>query len=493
VSRAVGLALSGLGLAYLAFWWRSHAAGATAPAQLAVLLLGIGFTTVLARFGSLAAVAVLSSGTAGPLPAARLSRRHTVPIVAAAGVLLACGLAVTRYLDEAAPARPPDFAVVPTGLRVRVLAVDGLDARMVEALLARGKLPALARLRKEGAWGRMAAEPEQVPAIVWTTIATGRGPEAHGITGTGARRLAGMATPVGLGGEGRLGRTLARATDLLRLSRATPPSAVLRSAKAFWNVASDKGLRVGVVNWWATWPADPVNGYLVSDRAFLRRERGGGWDREAQPAAVLAALGRVPLPEGTSRAEQIDAFHSTLARRLRESEPPVDVEALYLPGLDILATQLFGEATSPDLAGMEARLGAVRELHARVDQVLAGWLHSRPHDEVVVLVGDPGRLARRDGGRPEGVVALAGGPVRPTDLGSVSARDVAPTILHLVGLPRSDELDGRVLEQAWAAEFRSRHPVRAVASYGRRPPAGPAESGFDRDVLEELRSLGYIQ
>jgi hypothetical protein len=35
--------------------------------------------------------------------------------------------------------------------------------------------------------------------------------------------------------------------------------------------------------------------------------------------------------------------------------------------------------------------------------------------------------------------------------------------------------------------------VRTVASYGRRPTSGPAESAFDQDVLEQLKSLGYIQ
>jgi arylsulfatase A-like enzyme len=79
------------------------------------------------------------------------------------------------------------------------------------------------------------------------------------------------------------------------------------------------------------------------------------------------------------------------------------------------------------------------------------------------------------------------------DLGRVSERDVAPTVLHLVGLPRSRELDGHVLERALSAEFRAAHPVREVDTYGRRPPASPTESQFDQRMLEELRSLGYVQ
>jgi hypothetical protein len=83
--------------------------------------------------------------------------------------------------------------------------------------------------------------------------------------------------------------------------------------------------------------------------------------------------------------------------------------------------------------------------------------------------------------------------VTPGDLGVVSERDVAPTVLHLAGLPTSRELPGAVLEAALSPEFRASHPVRVVASLGRRAARPAAESSFDRDVIEELRSLGYIQ
>jgi hypothetical protein len=112
---------------------------------------------------------------------------------------------------------------------------------------------------------------------------------------------------------------------------------------------------------------------------------------------------------------------------------------------------------------------------------------------VVVLVGDPGRLARSGAPGAQGTLAVVGGPARATDLGEVSERDIAPTVLHLVGLPVSREFGGRVLEAALEPAFTKAHAVRTVAAYGRRAAARPAESAFDRDMLEELKSLGYIQ
>src|SRR5262249_51526646 len=168
-----------------------------------------------------------------------------LPLLALVAAILGAGLAAARSVTEDARAIAPDFAVVPTGLRVHVIGIDGLDRRMAEQMIAQGGMPRLAELRARGAHAALRAEAEQVPAIVWTTIATGRGRAAHGIGATGTRRLAGMRTPVALGDEGPLARGLASAADLLRLTRAQPATSVLRRAKTFWNVTSDKRLPVG--------------------------------------------------------------------------------------------------------------------------------------------------------------------------------------------------------------------------------------------------------
>jgi hypothetical protein len=359
--------------------------------------------------------------------------------------------------------------------------------------VARGELPALRALVAGGAHARLRAEPERVPAIVWTTIATGRGPAAHGILAADTRRITGLRTPVSLDAEaGAFASALARATDLVRLTRAQPASAALRSVKTFWNVASEKGLRVGVVNWWASWPAEPVNGWLVSDRAAFKIEKGGASEREVYPPEAFETLRPLLDASVPERARRLDLFHLAAARALRSSGPP-DLEAVYLPGLDILTMQQLGEAPASDPAALDAKLGAVRAQYRFVDSLVAAEVASLAPNDVLVLVGDPGRLARGGTQPAFGLLVLAGAGVAPGDLGVVSERDMAPTVLHLLGLPRSRELEGQVLEAGLTESFRRAHPVRTVDSYGRRPPARAADSAFDRDVLEELRSLGYVR
>jgi hypothetical protein len=489
LSRNVGLLVGALGTAYLALWWRSHAAAAPLAVQLALAIAAVGLILSLTRFGSLAAVAVLAAGgLSDRLPEAKDARRHMARLVAAAVLVLAAAAAAASRLGDEGETSGPEYAVRPTGLRVRVLAIDGLEAGLALQMAARGEMPHLAQRLARGAHARLRPEPEQVPAIVWTTIATGRGPEAHGVHGAGARRLAGMKRPLTLlAPDGRLFAALASAADVLRITRTDPPSAVLRTVKAFWNLASDKGLRVGVVNWWATWPAEPVNGYVVSDRTFFKVERGEPADREVYPPEAFDTLKDL-LPPASDRARRLDLFYAAAATRLRGEHPP-DLETVYLPGLDIFTTQQMSSATRRDIGALDAQLSIVREYYRFVDRLI-GELTANPRpDEVVVLVADPGRLGRETAA---GLLLMWGARVRAADLGEASERDVAPTVLHLVGLPVSRELDGQALTRALDEAFARNHPVVHVDRYARRRPA-PAASGFDREMVEELRALGYIQ
>jgi hypothetical protein len=409
-------------------------------------------------------------------------------LLGVAGLLIAAGVGAASLLGPR-EAPVPDFAVVPTRLRVRVFGVDGLDRAMVEQQRARGELPNLSRLIEGGASWTLDAEPEAVPAIVWTTYATGRGPETHGIRAAGAVRLAGMSTPVSP--PGRLAEGLQAAADLLKITRTQPPTAPLRGAKAFWSVAAEKGLGIGVVNWWATWPAEQVDGFLVSDRAFFKLERGGAPDREVYPPEAFETLARIHAGLEGDRAERIDRFQLEAARALRGAAPP-DLEAVYLAGLDIETLQQLGQEAAGDLAGLDQRLERVRAHYRFLDARLGELIAAAGDTDVLVLVGDPGRFARRALRPPEGLLVLSGPVVEPGLYGTASGRDLAPTILHLCGLPVSRELEGRVLAAALTSSFQERHPLRWVPSYGRGARERAAPSNFDPQLVEELKALGYI-
>src|SRR5439155_15909897 len=97
--------------------------------------------------------------------------------------------------------------------------------------------------------------------------------------------------------------------------------------------------------------------------------------------------------------------------------------------------------------------------------------------------------------RLDGVLCLAGrGVFAPTVLRGATVVDVAPTLLHAAGLPVPNDLDGRVLEDAFEPEFLRQNPVR----FG--DPLEAVRGGAEEYSEEEaagiraaLRGLGYIE
>jgi hypothetical protein len=71
--------------------------------------------------------------------------------------------------------------------------------------------------------------------------------------------------------------------------------------------------------------------------------------------------------------------------------------------------------------------------------------------------------------------------------------DVAPTVLALLGLPVSREMDGVVLGGAFRPEAMERLAVTYVDSYGKPAHAATVGEGIDQQKLETLRALGYVE
>jgi predicted AlkP superfamily phosphohydrolase/phosphomutase len=71
--------------------------------------------------------------------------------------------------------------------------------------------------------------------------------------------------------------------------------------------------------------------------------------------------------------------------------------------------------------------------------------------------------------------------------------DVAPTILHLMGSPIPDDLDGRVLTEVFADAFLKEHPVVHTKALAEADAETMELSPEDQEaVLDRLKGLGYI-
>lgn len=280
---------------------------------------------------------------------------------------------------------------------VLVVGVDGAEWTVIERLWAEGRLPNLRRMADRGVAFRLETIHHASP-VIWTSIATGVRPETHGITD--------FAVPTAAGDQ--------------------PTSSTLRRVPALWNMATAADRRSAVIGWWATWPAEDIDGVVVSDRAL------SPLDRRVAPAqfldrflAIETAARAAPGHFGGNQATRIQdqVMAATAGELCREG---FDLVLVYLRSIDItchfdwkyLEPDAFGELDPAEIAAGRERIaaaydaaddavGALREAvgpGATVVVLSDHGFHSMEREELRVLLdldavlAQLGQLERGSGG-----------------------------------------------------------------------------------------------
>lgn len=465
--------------------------------------------------------------------------------LATALALLAAG-AGCRESESSGPAVPP----------LIVVGVDGLEWDLVLRFAADGDLPNLAGLARTGHAARLETLELTLSPIIWTTIATGKGPEKHGITGFSYRD----ATGPHLYGS------------------------VHRRSKAIWNLLSERGSTAHVFGWWCTFPVEEISGRMVAQtatRGQIDISRGdviwkGSYlaglpmqvhpeeftatmdrlagdlalqaDGDADPFA--AAFGTVAPARLTSLTSKLWGvvkgafyadvlFQSAAVETLREGEP-YDAMLVYLGVVDV-ASHMFWRHFEPELfadrpppAEVEDFGDVIRDSYRFVDRSI-GELRALAPDADLLVVSDHGFHAvneerefdsasgRVDSGHhldaPAGVLIAAGRSFRPRPLPEGATKrdlpaagrvgDLLPTLLVRAGLPYGEDMDGRPLQHLLDEELLRERPVTRVGSWEdeawrsarlealRRYPAfeqrfQEALADMEGKNLDLLRALGYV-
>jgi predicted AlkP superfamily phosphohydrolase/phosphomutase len=445
-----------------------------------------------------------------------------LPVFTLFGLVLYLG---ARGVPVAGARKAPSY-------RVAIFGFDGMDPQFLDSLLSQGKLPHFQKLRSEGAYAPCRTFKPTKSVVLWTSVATGKRMEKHGIVDWQL-----------LSEDGR--KILA--------------SGQSRRTEALWNIASRNGKTAQVLNWWATWPAEAVNGEIVSNH-FPRslQEPLAEATYPADLASELKALGlpgRAAAEESLRRAgipvysraladasfRPTTEFHSRfqtaagvynddrIAERsldhLLTTRGQADLLAVLFRTTDVythflwrfidrhVAERVYRELreeakplTPEIVASMDDAYARVLEpVYVHEDERLGRLMEEVGEDTVLIVVSDHGFQFRSygfnhyDDGRggvraPEGVLFLWGpGIRRGARLDAPTLFDVAPTTLYLMGIPVGRDMDGRVLTEAIAPGLLASRPVGWVESHDDSArPGGLRESPVDEEVLRELRSLGYV-
>lgn len=409
----------------------------------------------------------------------------------------------------------------PRKAKVLLLGIDGLDPDLVRKWTADGSMPNLARLIKRGTMTEIDCVVGMSSPVVWTTVATGVPPTAHGITGF------------------RIGEDPVNSTH-----RRRPP---------FWKILPKHGVDLATIGWMVSWPAEEdAGGILVSDRAWLGRA-----NQDVLPKGVVNPMRHVPrqrrdeilsrfttyefdedwekIPEDDPRYPvhyllknrllnifRRDTIYAGTAEEIARKQD-LDVLALYIQGTDY-AGHGFWQWFEPEPfrkkgwtipeQDEQALSKVVPAYYQYADEIVGQVLPLVDEDALVILLSDHGfqpstafRHARDhsiesrllSGTHRKQATLILSGPQVKKDAqpdGRLTHLDVLPTLLYALDLPRAKDHRGRPWVELFDEEFVASRENRIVPTYATAEDVTEkpvARNELDEKIVEELRSLGYIR
>src|ERR1700738_1670257 len=125
-------------------------------------------------------------------------------------------------------------------MRSVIFGVDGLTFRIINPLIERGELPNFKKIRDQGCEAVLESKYPPLTPPAWTSLSTGLKPAQHGIYDYWEFDQQ--------QGETRQAHLLTRR----------------KGGKAIWNILSEFGKQVLVINVPVTYPPEAVNGIMVS-------------------------------------------------------------------------------------------------------------------------------------------------------------------------------------------------------------------------------------
>lgn len=400
---------------------------------------------------------------------------------------------------------------------VVLIGLDGADWKIMTPLIQEGKLPHMAALIKEGSSGTLRTFKPTKSPVIWTSIATGMGMLKHGI----------------------LDWAFIDENNIQ-----VPYEGTERRVKAIWNILSENDHTVGVINWFVTFPAEEVNGYMVSNRfrssVFNPRDGEGvtfpsTLNNNIQPMVstiksmtyreILREEGlmdymdlskrlNITIPE--NRLDQVRTFPiyvhqdktiENISLHLYENVR-TDFFSPYFRLIDTTShfTALMLEAklvqkwisenknlkgptqeTKNELyAGMK---DIIEPVYTYLDNIVGRIIKLTPEKATVIIVSDHGFSFSDKGYNhyntpdiPHGIIIMKGPGVKPGyRIQKAHVCDITPTLLHLFNLPVGEDMDGIVLAEAFSPKFLKKRKIQYIPSYETSGPQEKRERSRELD------------
>ncbi|MGA3347585.1 MAG: alkaline phosphatase family protein [Candidatus Sulfotelmatobacter sp.] len=403
--------------------------------------------------------------------------------------------------------------------KVLLIGWDAADWKIINPLLDQGLMPTLDDFINHGVIGNLATLRPILSPMLWNSIATGKRPDKHGILGF-------MEPDPQTGGV-------------------RPVTSTSRKVKAIWNILTQRGYKTHVLGWFAGHPAEPINGISVSDlfpyavapldkpwplppgAVYPEKLRDEFAKLRMHPAEVGEAAILPWIPRAAEIDQEKDKGLQSFAKILSENcsihnaatwilqNEPWDFLAVYYNGIDHFCHG-FMHFHPPRMEGIdEARFEIYKDVvngaYRFHDMMLQTLLDLAGPETTVIIVSDhgfhsdhlrPRGIPMEPAGpavqhRPFGIVCMKGEHIKQDErIYGATLLDVTPTILTLFGLPVGEDMDGRVLVQA----FEETPKIARIPSWeneagecGMHPADLRMDPAAAQAVLQQFVALGYIQ
>lgn len=389
--------------------------------------------------------------------------------------------------------------------RVAIIAIDGADWELISELSNDGRIPNLRALALGGTTASMQTIQPTVSPLVWTTVATGLSPDRHGVL------------------------------DFFDRSSKLPVSASTRRTPALWEIAEAFGRKAVAVNWWTAWPAAQGSQVLFDTPVTM--------DVTAvNPPSLAKRVEQLDVPESTIGSPQVrrflniteaeynaavssgpgsdptNVFRRVLAKtwtdhrvaiNLYQQNDPLLMMVQY-EGTDAI-NHLFGPYHPPYREGISQTefrkyWPVVANYYAEIDRLIGEWMSVLSDDTTVIVmsahgyrwgrtrprVPPAGRAALADHRNPGMFIAYGNHVAASRGNHVITLYDVVPSVLAVLGLPPSTEMNGKVAE--WL--FRDITPVTSVrvVSYEEFFPPQPIGGGGSdaKEYTAALQAIGHV-
>ncbi len=402
--------------------------------------------------------------------------------------------------------------------KLLLVGLDSFDWKVIDPLLKKGFLPNLEKLIQNGSSGQLETLDPPFSPMLWTSIATGKTADKHGIYG--------FVEPDALTGKVR------------------PVSSVSRKSRALWNIFSHQKLVSNVIGWWPSSPVEPINGVMLSnnyqkdvsdienwplssDDVHPKKLRDVFKDLRVHPSEISPnlILDFVPNAENIdqSTTKKLSVIAKVLAHSFTIRNAAVhamrkndwDFTAVYFDAPDHFS-HAFMKYHPPKLPTVSAEdyenyKNVINACYVMHDVIIGDLLQAAGPQTDVMILSDHGfhsdhlrplslpkiSAAPALEHNPYGVLITAGKNFKQgIELCGKNLLDIAPTILNYFDLPAAEDMDGSSICEV----LNSKSVPDKIGSWENVSGDFAEFNDFEKefnfdnsDSLKQLEELGYIE